>query len=69
MKKDIRTHEAKIDLVKKFLDYANIADASYAMLEAIKGSFKDIVNGREKEVNGDKQDLGSTYTDKSTNTD
>ena len=69
MKKDIRTHEAKIDLVKKFLDYANIADASYAMLEAIKGSFKDIVNGREKEVNGDKQDLGSTYTDKNTNID
>ena len=69
MKKDIRTHEAKIDLIKKFLDYANIADASYAMLEAIKGSFKDIVNGREKEVNGDKQDLGSTYTDKNTNID
>ena len=34
MKKDIRTHEAKIDLVKKFLDYANCAYASYALLES-----------------------------------
>ena len=26
------TQHAKIDLIKKFLDYANIADASYALL-------------------------------------
>ena len=30
--KNIQTYNAKIDLVKKFLDYANIADASYALL-------------------------------------
>ena len=29
MSKNIQTHEAKIDLIKKFLDYANITDASY----------------------------------------
>ncbi|WP_104717789.1 hypothetical protein [Helicobacter trogontum] len=33
MKKDIRTHEADINLVKKFLDYAECADASYASLK------------------------------------
>ena len=32
MKQDIRTHEASLDLVTKFLDYADCADASYAML-------------------------------------
>ena len=34
--KNIQTNEAKIDLVKKFLDYANCADASYAPLKTIK---------------------------------
>ena len=33
MSKNIQTHNAKIDLVKKFLDYANCADASYASLK------------------------------------
>ena len=33
--KNIQTHEAKIDLIKKFLDHANIVDASYAMLHYI----------------------------------
>lgn len=33
--KDIQTHNAKIDLIKKLLDYANVADASYAMLHYI----------------------------------
>ena len=32
MAKNIQTDNANIDLVKKFLDYANITDASYAML-------------------------------------
>lgn len=32
MNKNIRTHEADINLVKKFLDYAECADASYALL-------------------------------------
>lgn len=35
MSKNIQTHNAKIDLVKKFLDYANVADASYAVLHYI----------------------------------
>lgn len=33
MSKNIKTQEAKLDLITKFLDYANIADASYAMLD------------------------------------
>ena len=33
--KNIQTHNAKIDLVKKFLDYANCADASYALLHYV----------------------------------
>ena len=33
--KDIQTHNAKVDLVRKFLDYANVADASYAKLESL----------------------------------
>ena len=36
MSKNIQTHNAKIDLIKKFLDYANCADASYAMLHYIR---------------------------------
>ena len=34
MQKNLKTHNAKIDLVKKFLDYANCAYASYALLES-----------------------------------
>ena len=59
MKKNIQTHNAKIDLVKKFLDYANIADASYAMLHYIKGVIK--YEETKQEEYGDKQILGSTY--------
>ncbi|WP_034346840.1 hypothetical protein [Helicobacter trogontum] len=33
MNKNIQTHNAKIDLVEKFLEYANCADASYASLQ------------------------------------
>ena len=48
-KNNIATHEADINLVKKFLDYANVADASYALLEAVNGKFKDIDNeGKER---------------------
>ncbi len=36
MSKDIRTHEAKLDLVSKFLQYAHVANASYAMLYCIQ---------------------------------
>ncbi|WP_240471205.1 lipase family protein, partial [Campylobacter cuniculorum] len=35
MSKNIKTQEAKLDLITKFLDYANVADASYAMLQYI----------------------------------
>ncbi|EOH7148825.1 hypothetical protein ACMC3T_001618 [Campylobacter coli] len=35
MSKNIKTQEAKLDLITKFFDYANIADASYAMLDLI----------------------------------
>ncbi len=35
MSKNIQTYNAKIDLIKKFLDYANVADASYAKLESL----------------------------------
>ena len=33
MSKNIQTHNADINLIKKFLDYANCADASYASLK------------------------------------
>ena len=36
MTNGIKTHEANINLVEKFLDYANCADAAYALLEYIK---------------------------------
>lgn len=39
--KNIQTHNAKIDLVKKFLDYANIADASYALLHYVMRIYND----------------------------
>ncbi|WP_212741800.1 hypothetical protein [Campylobacter taeniopygiae] len=35
MPKNIKIQEAKLDLIAKFLDYANVADASYAMLHLI----------------------------------
>ncbi|GAB0173921.1 hypothetical protein NHP164001_19430 [Helicobacter trogontum] len=40
--KDIRTHEADYKLTQKFLNHANCADASYALLKVAKGSFEDI---------------------------
>lgn len=33
MNKNIQTQNADINLIQKFLDYANCADASYAILE------------------------------------
>ncbi|HED0612488.1 TPA: methyltransferase, partial [Campylobacter jejuni] len=35
MSKNIKTQEAKLDLIIKFLDYANCADASYALLDPV----------------------------------
>ncbi|MBD5164688.1 hypothetical protein [Helicobacter sp.] len=66
MKKNIQTHNAKIDLIKKFLDYANVADASYALLHFVNYVKKD---SKDKYDNGDKQDLGSTYFNRDTNTE
>ena len=34
MAKNIQTHNADYKLTQKFLDYANCADASYALLES-----------------------------------
>lgn len=35
MSKDIRTHEANLEMVSKFLQYAHIANASYVMLHYV----------------------------------
>ncbi|MGM9009828.1 methyltransferase, partial [Campylobacter jejuni] len=69
MSKNIKTQEAKLDLITKFLDYANVADASYAMLQYVfKGiiKYKDDNNELEEKVDtqklGDKHDnQNSTY--------
>ncbi|WP_251825173.1 hypothetical protein [Campylobacter jejuni] len=69
MSKNIKTQEAKLDLITKFLDYANVADASYTMLQYVfKGiiKYKDDNNELEEKVDtqklGDKHDnQNSTY--------
>lgn len=66
MKKNIQTHNADYKLTQKFLDYANCADASYALLHFVNYVKKD---SKDKYDNGDKQDLGSTYFNKDTNTE
>ena len=48
MAKNIQTHNADYKLTQKFLDYANCADASYAMLEYTKINAED-----EKEAKAD----------------
>ncbi len=40
MNKDIRTHESKLNLIKKFLDYVYFDNASYAMLYYIQENTK-----------------------------
>ena len=58
MNKNIQTANAKLDLITKFLDYANVADASYAMLqyiwENIEQDENDKVNKADKLTFGDK---------------
>ncbi len=61
MSKNIQTHNAKIDLVKKFLDYANIADASYALLEYTNDEYVIRKNSDGTKDISDGQKLGSTY--------
>ena len=68
MSKNIQTHNAKIDLVKKFLDYANCADASYALLHYINDTIQENKKTGEKEK-GDGQKLNAICTDKDTNID
>ena len=53
MSKNIQTHNADINLIKKFLDYANCADASYARLEYI-----------HKNIGNDKKADNLTFGDK-----
>lgn len=54
------TQNAKIDLIKKFLDYANVADASYALLHYINEIIQDDKKKGECEK-GDGQTFGATY--------
>ena len=68
MQKNIQTHNAKIDLVKKFLDYANCADASYAMLHFVDDTI-EYEDKNKQDEKGDGQKLGSTYFNKDTNTE
>ena len=59
MAKNIQTHNADYKLTQKFLDYANCADASYALLHWI-----NYVKENEKDENdlGDKKNIGTTST-------
>ena len=69
MPKDIRTHEADYKLTQKFLDYANIADASYALLEYTNDEYIIRKNSDGTKDISDGQKLGSTYFNKDTNTE
>ncbi|EAL1176391.1 methyltransferase, partial [Campylobacter jejuni] len=51
MSKNIKTQEAKLDLIIKFLDYANCADASYALLDPVFTGV--IIDKQEKELEKD----------------
>ena len=70
MNKNIQTHNADYKLTQKFLEYANCADASYALLEVVSGDFEYIDNiGKKVKINSDTQTLGSIYFNKDTNTE
>ncbi|MBR8636170.1 methyltransferase [Campylobacter jejuni] len=61
MSKNIKTQEAKLDLITKFLDYANVADASYALLDPV---FTGVIidnQGKELEKDLDTQRLGDKH--------
>ncbi|TLE07199.1 Mbeg1-like protein [Helicobacter bilis] len=68
MSKNIQTHNADYKLTQKFLDYANVADASYALLHYINDTIQENKKTGEKEK-GDKQKLGSIYFNQDTNTE
>ena len=69
MSKNIQTDNAKIDLVKKFLDYANCADASYALLEYTNDEYVIRKNSDGTKDISDGQKFNAIYTDKNTNID
>lgn len=58
MSKSIQTQNADTNLTKKFLDYANCADASYAMLHWVNYAKKD---NKDENEQGDKQTLGHQF--------
>ncbi|WP_181882466.1 hypothetical protein [Helicobacter didelphidarum] len=58
-----KTNEAKLDLVKKFLDYAHIANASYAMLHYTEKKYE---LGKDDKSDGLK--LGDKLNNTTTNT-
>ena len=64
MNRNIHTHNAKLELIEKFLDYANCADASYALLEYTN---KDYMIDESKNENGDKQTQGHKFNNQKLN--
>ena len=71
MQKNIQTQNADLNLIKKFLDYANCADASYALLEYIKKNKKTDVDDKVFKADnltiGDKLDKNIKFEDKKNN--
>ncbi|RDU59039.1 hypothetical protein CQA53_11660, partial [Helicobacter didelphidarum] len=67
MSKDIRTHEANLEMVSKFLQYAHIANASYAMLHYIQENTEDDKNNKIYKADGltfkDKVETDVRFTD------
>ncbi len=61
MSKNIKTQEAKLDLITKFLDYANCADASYTLLEPVFTGIIIDKEGKELEKDLDTQKLGDKH--------
>ena len=67
-KENIQTHNADYKLTQKFLDYANCADASYALLQFIDDTI-EYKDKSKKDERGDGQKQYAIYTDKNTNID
>ena len=61
MPKNIKTQEAKLNLITKFLDYANVADASYALLDPVFTGVIIDKKGKELEKDLDTQKLGDKH--------
>lgn len=69
--KDIQTHNAKIDLIKKLLDYANVADAGYALLHYIQKNAENDIKNNVFKADGlnfkDKLENDINFEDKTNN--